>query len=60
LYLHFENGVLLYECPAVTEMKSDFENTMKSCREVTEDYKQKQPVKNRIKRGFLRVLAPLL
>lgn len=60
LYLHFENGVLMYNCQAVKDMKKDFEETMKVSKEVTEEYQQKQPLKVRMKRGMLRVFAPLL
>lgn len=60
LYLHFENGVLMYHCQAVEEMREDFEETLKVSNEVTEDYKKVQPVFIRIKRGLLRVFAPLL
>ncbi|MBO5158708.1 MAG: cardiolipin synthase [Lachnospiraceae bacterium] len=60
LYLHFENGVLMYQCQAIKDMKADYEETMKVSKEVTEDYKAKQPFKIKIKRGLLRVFAPLL
>ena len=60
LYLHFENGVLMYNCQAVRDMKADFEETMAVSKEVTEDYQKKQPLSMRMKRGMLRVFAPLL
>ena len=60
LYLHFENGVLLYNCQAVKYMRKDFEETIKVSKEVTEVYKKKHPLNIRIKRGLLRVFAPLL
>lgn len=60
LYLHFENGVLMYNCQAVKDMREDFEETLKVSAEVTEDYKKKLPLKVRIKRNLLRVFAPLL
>ena len=60
LYLHFENGVLMYNCQAIKDMKTDYEETLKVSKEVTEDYKLKQPVKIQIKRALLRVFAPLL
>lgn len=60
LYLHFENGVLMYQCQAVKDMKKDYEETLKVSREVTEDYKKVQPVMVRVKRGLLRLFEPLL
>lgn len=60
LYLHFENGVLMYHCQAVHDMKKDFGEILAASKEVTEEYKQKQPLKVRIKRGLLRIFAPLL
>ena len=44
----------------IKDMKADYEETMKVSKEVTEDYKAKQPFKIKIKRGLLRVFAPLL
>lgn len=60
LYLHFENGVLMYHCQAVKDMRKDYEETLAVSKEVTEEYKRKHPLKVRIKRGLLRVFAPLL
>lgn len=60
LYLHFENGVLMYQCQAVKDMKKDYEGTLKVSREVTEDYKKAQPFMVQVKRGLLRLFAPLL
>lgn len=60
LYLHFENGVLMYRCQAVMQMKQDYEHTIADSKEVTEEYKKLHPLKVRIKRGLLRVFAPLL
>ena len=60
LYLHFENGVLMYNCQAVKDMRKDFEETLKVSKEVTEDYKKKPPLRIRIKRSMLRIFAPLL
>lgn len=60
LYLHFENGVLMYHCQAVKDMREDFEETIRVSNEVTDEYKKKHPLNVRIKRGLLRVFAPLL
>lgn len=60
LYLHFENGVLLYGCQAVQDMKEDYESMLEKCTEVTEDYKKRTPTWIVIKRSILRLFAPLL
>lgn len=60
LYLHFENGVLMYHCQAAKDMRKDYEETLAVSKEVTEEYRHKHPMKIRIKRGLLRVFAPLL
>jgi len=60
LYLHFENGVLLYGCKAIQDMKADYMETLEKCMEVTEDYKKMPPARIAIKRSILRLFAPLL
>lgn len=60
LYLHFENGVLMYHAQAVKEMKQDYEETLALSEEVTEKYRNKQSLRIEIKRGILRIFAPLL
>ncbi|MDO4333270.1 MAG: cardiolipin synthase [Eubacteriales bacterium] len=60
LYLHFENGVLLYDCEAVRDVKADFDRTFPVCREVTEQYKSGRPAALRIWQCILRLFAPLL
>lgn len=60
LYLHFENGVLLYGCKAIQDMKVDYFDTLAKSTEVTEDYKKMPPARIAIKRSILRLFAPLL
>ncbi len=57
LYLHFENNVLLYDCPALGQMKADFDETLAQCREVTASYRS-APL--RIWQCFLRLFAPMM
>ncbi len=59
LYHHFENGVLLYRCPAITEIAADFEQTFGQSREVTQQYCDR-PRAMRIGQALLRLFAPLL
>ena len=60
LYHHFENNVLLSGCEAVKEIADDFENTLRQCREVTEDYKQGRGAMLRTWQYILRLFAPLM
>ena len=59
LYLHFECGMWMCDCPSVLDVKKDFEDTLKVCRKITE----KNCESNffvRIIQDFLRVFAPLM
>ena len=57
LYLHFENGVFLYDCKAVEDVGKDFVETFAQCREVTKDYRGR---KLGLGRTLLRLFAPLM
>lgn len=60
LYLHFENGTFLYDCPAVADIKTDFDAVFPVCEEVTERYKSGRSRVLRIGQCILRLFAPLL
>lgn len=60
LYLHFENGVFLYDCKAVSDMRRDFDELFPVCREVTEQYKSGRSAILRIGQCILRLFAPLM
>lgn len=60
LYLHFENGVFLYRCNAIHDIKNDFDATMDICEEVTERFCHPGSVFIRIFKSILRLVAPLL
>ena len=60
LYLHFENNVLLYNCPAVSEMAADFDSLFPQCREVTESYAAGKRKLLRTWQCILRFFAPLM
>lgn len=59
LYLHFENGVYLYNCSCLKDMKEDFMDIFQKSHEMT-----KEEVVSKKFKGFfevlLRVVAPLL
>lgn len=60
LFLHFENGVFLYKCPAISDIKKDFDNTFPICREVTEQYKSGRSAVLRTGQCILRLFSPLM
>ena len=60
LYLHFENAVLLWKCACIRDIRRDFEESFPLCREVTQAYRGKRPVRMRIVQSLLRLFAPLL
>ena len=59
LYHHFENGVLLWDCPALADMAEDFEHLFQESAEVTGQYCSR-PRAMRIGQALLRLFAPLL
>lgn len=56
---HFENGVWMYNCRSIGELKSDIEATLEKSIEVTEDMLKTNPLQ-RIIRGVVRIFAPML
>ncbi len=60
LFLHFENGVLLLDNPAVADVKEDFLKTLEQCRPYTLADCQKVRWPVRVFRSLLRVFSPLL
>ena len=60
LYHHFENNVLLYNCPAIGAMVQDFQETFSLCREVKANYQAPKSTPLRIWQCILRLFAPML
>lgn len=59
LYLHFECGTALYQCPAVAQVKADFQRTLAASQELTlADCRPSLPV--RLFQELLRLAAPLM
>ena len=56
---HFENGVWMYRCDAIGDMKADMEATLKKSIPVTEDM-LKTSLLQRIIRSLVRIFAPML
>ncbi|MCR5031272.1 MAG: cardiolipin synthase [Lachnospiraceae bacterium] len=59
-YHHFEDGCLLVGCGAVTDIRKDFDDTFRQCREVTEKYRTGRSAGLRFGQLLLRLFAPLL
>lgn len=56
---HFENGVLMYNCKAVYDIKTDFDETLTKCLEVTDRYVDGKKSLN-IFRQILRLFSVLM
>lgn len=60
LFLHFENGVLLYRTPTVADVKEDFLATQVLSQEVTLEACRRASWLTRLGRSVMKVFAPLL
>ncbi|MBE6613576.1 MAG: cardiolipin synthase [Ruminococcaceae bacterium] len=60
LYLHFECAALIYDNPAVMDMKYDFVETLKVCEEITPERYKKIRGKHGLVMSLLKLFAPLL
>lgn len=60
LFLHFENGALLVDSPAVRDVKADFLKTFEQCQSYTLADCQRVRLPTRLLRSLLRIFAPLL
>lgn len=59
-YHHYEDGVIMYNCKAVSEIKKDFDETFPKSEDVSEKYKNKNTMFHRIYFGVIRLFAPLM
>lgn len=60
MFLHFENGVLLYQTPSVEDIREDFLNTQTKSLMVTLEDCRSVSLGRRLFRDLLRLFAPLL
>lgn len=60
LFLHFEDGVLLFDQPSVLEIKEDFLTTQARCQRVTLEECLALPWWRQLLRDLLRIFAPLM
>lgn len=56
---HFENGVWMYDCSSIKDIKEDIDKTLKQCIKVTPDM-LRLTVFKRIFRSVVRIFAPML
>jgi cardiolipin synthase len=59
-YLHYECGVFISEVEAIKDMKSDFLETLKKCREMELYSWSKRPLRHKVTQSALKILSPLL
>lgn len=60
LYHHFENGCMMANMKAVSDIKADFERIFPICREVTQQYRDDKSKGRSLLQLILRLIAPLL
>lgn len=60
LFHHFEDAVAMYNCDCIADVLKDFNETIDSCRDVTEKSKQKTSILIDFAKSLLRLVAPLL
>lgn len=60
LYLHFECAVWTYGAPIITDVKEDFENTLKQSLKITPEWVKSRNLITRILQSLLRLFAPLM
>ena len=60
MFLHFENGVLLYRTKTIEDLRYDFLQTQAVSEEVTKEWCRRVSWIRRFFRGILKVFAPLL
>lgn len=56
---HFENGIWMYQCESIKTLKTDMEQTMDKCIEITPDM-LKTTLLRRFIRAVVRIFAPIL
>lgn len=60
LYLHFECATYLYDIPAVSDIRKDFEETLLKCHEITLENCLRRKLHTRIYQAVLRLIAPMV
>lgn len=59
-YLHYEDGAILYNVDSISDMKTDFVDTLRVSKEVTETEINDVTLATRLVRSILRLIAPMM
>lgn len=60
LYLHFECGAMLYDCPCIADIKNDYLQTLDLSEQISLKKARGANIFVRLYRSILRIFAPLL
>lgn len=60
LFLHSENGCLLYETDSIKDIVQDFEDTFRISEQIILDKYNATPPKKKLLRVILKIFAPLM
>ncbi len=58
-YLHYENGVWVYDKPTVDAIEADFNETFEVSREISYEEWKKRPLRRKIAQHFLKIFSTL-
>ena len=59
-YLHYENGIWIYNEEFLQEVRKDFDETFRVSREITYEEWKNRPIKLQIMQHFLKVFSTLV
>lgn len=60
LYHHFECAAYLYQTDCITQIEHDFQESLKQCREVTEETIRSEKIYYKVSGTLMKLIAPLL
>lgn len=60
LYLHYECAAYLYKVPAISDIRADFEDTLKKSQAVTPESIKNESLLTRLTGKLLKIIAPLM
>ena len=59
-YLHYENGIWIYNEEFLQEVRKDFDETFRVSREITYEEWKNRPIKRQVMQHFLKVFSTLV
>lgn len=59
-YLHYENGIWMYDPKIINTIREDFENTLSQCVEVSYEEWKNRPLGMKMKQAFLNMFSTLM